>query len=63
MAELHKYTAKGTVTYKFSDWILAESERDAMEKIATPMNLIDDSVVDLNHPDVYFDEVEDVGRA
>lgn len=63
MAELHKYTAKGTVTYKFSDWILAESEREAMDKISLPSNMMDDTVVDLEHPDVYFEEIEDVGKA
>lgn len=63
LAELHKYTASGTVTYKFSDWTLAESEREAMDIIGSPMNLIDDTVVDLNHPDVYFDSIEDAGKA
>ena len=57
MAELHKYTVKGTVTYKFSDWILAESEREAMDKISLPSNMMDDTVVDLEHPDVYFEEI------
>ena len=63
MAELHKYMIKGTVTYKFADTILAESECKAMDIVASPVNMLDDTVVDLEHPDVYFEEVEDLGKA